>query len=56
MVDSILRVGTKNLGPAPVALKKALSRLSLEDLRETLDVLLDSTGWKALSAWVKSRV
>ena len=56
MVDSILQVGTKHFGPPPVSLKKSLSRLSLEDLRGTLDVLLDSTGWKPVSAWVKARL
>ena len=56
MVDSILRVGTKNFGPPPVMLKKSLSRLSAEDLRATLDVLLDSTGWKPVAAWIKTKL
>jgi predicted transposase YdaD len=55
MIESILRVGTKHFGAPPASLQKMLVKRPLSQLKELLDVVLDSPNWKTVVAWLKAR-
>jgi hypothetical protein len=55
LIESIIRVGTKQFGPAPAGIKKNLEKLSQKHLSEGLGLVLDAVDWKSVTLWVKAR-